>query len=963
MKSNQTKTWLTRTTVLASFAGALLAPISYAQDTVDPATAEEDALQDTIVVTGTRIPRIDLTGASPVAVFDSETITQSGLSNVGQFLREIPSVAGAAQTTAVNNGGDGSQRISLRGLGSERTLVLINGRRVVGSGQGSSSGGVSGTVDLTTIPVSMVERIEVLKDGASAVYGSDAVAGVVNVILRTDFDGLEIAGQYGVSSESDGDTEVLSMTFGRNFEGGNFIFNATKTVEDPIGAGDRSFSDTETDLLFGDIFPLGSSAPPWGRYVTSTDILTLGPEYGALRAYTNADSYNFAPSNFARQATERWNVNFSGNMDLDFLTDIGIFETTNAFVTFSYNNRESNQKLAEVPLAPLAFFGFNAPYSADNAYNPTGEDITDWRRRFVEGGSRTEAVDQDTLNLNFGLEGEFAGGWLWDAVYSYGENEASFQFGPIFNLNNVALAVGPTALDGDGAIACDTNGDGAITDADDASCVPLNTFGENSITQDMIDYIAIVANESGAQTLESYAFNLAKGELFNLPGGPVGLALGAEYREVTGFDRPDSQVVALGSAATGTPREPTSGGYDVTEVYAETNLPVFSMLDLDLAIRWSDYSNFGDTTNWKVGARFKPHEDFLLRATASTAFRAPSIGDLFGGQSFSFPSVGDPCSANPTQFCIDDGVPAAGFTPISQQVRSVVGGSPTVQPEEADILTAGFVYQPSFLQGFAVTVDYYDIEVTDAISTIGAGTILSQCAASGTFCDLIDRFPAGDPNVGNPLLIRNTTTNVGGVESAGFDFLIEYKDIETGFGTWGVRWDATYTDKYDKEIADGSVIPHAGFFRDDDDGYFTELRWTLGFDWEIGAFSASADIRHIGSATEFDDDFAGGCASVADDGSVSIDIPAVFPGLTCVDDPNAAEFGLFEHEIESRTYLDIFVDYDFELGSSSNNVFFGINNVADEQPPLSFDAFNDNTDVRTFDTVGRYYYAGFRTKF
>lgn len=303
-------------------------------------------------------------------------------------------------------------------------------------------------------------------------------------------------------------------------------------------------------------------------------------------------------------------------------------------------------------------------------------------------------------------------------------------------------------------------------------------------------------------------------------------------------------------------------------------------------------------------------------------------------------------------------MPAGGFTPISSQVRTRTGGNANLQPEEADTFTLGFVYTPSRLEGLAVTVDYYDISLDNAISTIGAGVILRQCAASGQYCDLIERFGPGS-NEGNPRLVDNSERNVGGIESAGVDFLIEYTGLETGFGEFGARLDGTYTDTYELEQADGTVVPHAGFFRDDLEGYFTEWRWTASLLFERGPFQASADLRYIGSATEFQSDFAGPCA----DSSGNVVIPAVFPGLSCVTDPNSYNFGQFRYEVEERYYVDLQASYEFEAGPTRNEVFVGIDNVTDRQPPLSFDAFNDNTDVRTFDTIGRYVYGGFRSRF
>lgn len=915
--------------------------------------AEETVIEE-VVVTGSRIPRNDLTGPSPVAVYDSESIARSGATSIGQFLREAPAIAGAAQTTAVNNGGTGSQNVSLRGLGSSRTLVLVNGRRGP-----DSSGDNDGLIDLNTIPVAMVERIEVLKDGASATYGSDAIAGVVNVILRDDFEGVSFSFQTGQSSESDGEKTEWSLTMGDANEDSNYIMSVTRVEEDATRAGNRSWARQAKFLLFGEWIDGGSSAPPWGQY----DGQTLGPDYtgdgaGGLRAYNSAtDAYNYAPVNFQRQPNDRWILNATGKTVVDGLSDFAFFGETRAFGEIQYVDRESAYALAEQPLAPLAFYGFDAPYSADNEYNITGVDISDWRRRLVEDGPRTGFTEIQTIRAVAGFEGELDNGILWEAYFNYGESDYSNSYGPLFNLTKVANAVGPTARDGDGMLRCDTNADGAFGSADDQDCVPLNTFGENSITQEMIDYIAFRQNESNKYTQKVYALTLTKPDLFELPGGDLGIAGGYQHREESGQFVPDALVLELAEsgAVTGTPSDVTDGGYEVDEFFIEARLPFVDTFEVDLGYRYSDYDTFGSTSNWKVGAQFRPIDDLLIRGSAATAFRAPTIASLYGGSGISFPAVTDPCANNPTANCIADGVPQAGFTQISTQVRTQVGGSPSVEAEEADTFTLGLVYQPSQFDGVAFAIDYYDIELSNPITEVGASVILSQCAETGDFCDLIQRFGPG-ANEGAPLLIDNRTTNAGAIETSGIDLLAEWKGIDTEVGVFGVRWEATLLLEYDKTQANGTVVPHDGFFRDDEDGHFAEWRYILLATYENGPWNAQIDYRFIDEVTEFGSDLAGSCVDT--NGATTQE--GVNVGLTCVNASSgyaSTNLGDFVRTIDSASYVDLYGSYDF---SDGNIVFVGIDNLFDEEPPLSVDGFNDNTDVRTFDTVGRYYYVGFK---
>ncbi len=948
---------LLQSTVLAGMAMAVAMP-AFAQD-------EDEG--DTIVVTGSKIPRADLEGPSPVAVYDEEAIQTSGTVSIGRLLREIPSVAGGAQTTTINNGGGGSEQISLRGLGSERTLVLVNGRRVP-----DSSAGLSGQVDLQTIPVSLIKRVEVLKSGASTVYGADAVAGVVNVILKDDFEGFELSFQEGISSEDDASSRDLAATFGARTENGGFAINFSKTDDGAVSAGDREFAATALDLIGGELVPGGSSAPPWGRYFVPSlpGSQTLGPDFSGgsnsgFRPFTFAnDAYNFAPINFQKQPVDRWSATFIGDHQVAPLSGGNFFVETEAFAEVSYIDRESLQRLAEVPLAPFAFFGFDAPISADNGFNPFGEDITDWRRRLVEAGGRTNDIQVQTFRTVVGLRGEVAGNWDWELTYSYGDVDQTSAFGPIINFNNVAEAVGPTALDG-GVLRCDTDGDGVFTAADNADCVPFNPFGQNSVTQEMIDFIGFTQNESTSATSEMISFEVVKPDLFSLPAGDVGAVVGYVHRSEEGEFTPDALVASLGAAASGTPSQATVGGYELDEFYAEARIPVLSgqplaeQLDFEVGLRYSDYDTFGDTTNYKVGVEYRPVDELLLRASANTSFRAPQINDLFGGNSFSFPSVTDPCSSNPTPSCIANGVPSGGFTQPSSQVRTQVGGNASVQPEESENFTAGAIWQPSAVDGLSLGVDYFQYEVTNPITTAGASVILTQCAATGAFCDQIDRFTSG-PNVGAPLLIRNLTTNAGRIDAEGYDLFAEWSGIEvpTG-GTLDLKWEGTIYETYDKTESDGTITEHAGFLRDDGDGLFSEARWSSSASYEHGPFNVVASVRHIAGVSEFAGDLFGRDCETDN-------LPGIDAGLSCVTAASTygdQQAGNYFRKIDNITYLDLYGSYDFDLGNSATQVYLGVDNVLDEEPPLSVDAFNDNTDVRTYDTIGRYFYAGFRSKF
>lgn len=900
-------------------------------------SAEETAEDvERIEVTGSRIKRADMEGANPVQVITRQELVTSGITNMGDILQEIPSVAGAATNTAINNGGSGAIRVSLRGLGSPRTLVLLNGRRMVASGTGANS-----SVDLSTIPTAIVKRVEVLKDGASAIYGSDAIGGVVNIITRDDFEGFEFNAGYDIGTEEwDGETKNIDLTIGFSGDKGNAVVNAYYVQQGAQWSGDRDWSkfDYSKDPDTGELTPGGSSAPPWGRYngidgadgcSSFTHGAANGPGQSDPSNPANAtgydcwdwgkDTYNFAPANYHLTPQERYGVYASGSYELT--------DTTRVFTELSFNRRTSKTKLAPLPLAPLAFFGWtDATYSADNYYNqqfgPKDKDgntvdIADWRRRMVETGGRDSQFRVETVRAMFGIDGEFENGWGWEASYIFGRNDSATQGAGGVNFEKVSLAVGPSFMDDQGNVVCGT------VDAPIAGCVSLNTFGtpgtDNEITQDMMDYILFEAHDVGSNEQQIMSASIF-GDAFELPAGTVGFAAGIEHREEKGADYPDA-LIALGITS-GSSRTSTVGSYEVDEAFIEANVPLLSgvagaeVLEVDLAVRYSDYNTFGDTTNHKVGIRWVPFDGLMVRGTSSTAFRAPSTSDLFAGSSDNSPEVVDPCNTNPTAFCIADGVPAAGFEPIGDQLSSTRGGNPDLQPEEADIFTAGIVYSPDFLDGLSLTLDYWDIEITDAISTLGEQLILDSCAATGEHCEKITRFGADSPLYGNSIDIDDRTTNVGGVESSGYDFNVRYTtDLEGGTLTFNV--DTTYYDTYDITQANGDVIENAGYFyRNSGDGNFPEWKTNADVRYSSDDWSAAWSIRYIGE----------------------------------VDEPFGSESGF--RTIDSQTIHDARFSYFMDNMTAT----IGLNNVFDEDPPYADTGFNDNTDPRTYNTTGRHVY-------
>lgn len=949
----------------ATATAAIAAPAAFAAD-------DEAEKVERVQVTGSRIKRTEMEGANPVQVITAQDIKISGIDNVGDLLQEIPAVAGAATNTSINNGGSGAVRVSLRGLGSQYTLVLLNGRRIVTSGTGANN-----SVDLGNIPTAIIQRVEILKDGASAIYGSDAIGGVVNIITRQDFDGAEFNVSYDQSTHSgDGATKTIDFVVGTSTDKGAVLVSAFYSEQEAQWSGDRPWSAfaLNLDAETGARDKAGSSAPPWsnlgglsgdaecGRF---THGAANGPgqsdpsDFVSPTGYVcddgSRDRYNFAPANYHLTPSERYGVFVNGHYELN--------DSMNFFTEIAYTNRSAITKLAPIPLAPFAFFlrsDEESTYSADNYWNQllgpkdlngNSMDILDWRRRVVETGGRdTEFVLHNTRAV-FGLEGDLFGtDWGYEVSYIFGVNKASTRAEGGVNFEKVGQATGPSFMDANGDILCGTEGN--VIDG----CVPLNIFGipgtDTQITQEMLDFISFEAHDFGdneQQILSASVF----GDLFDLPAGTMGIAIGVEHREESGSDSPDA-LIALG-VTSGSSRQPTSGNYEVDEIFFETTIPLLAgvagaeSLDLDLAVRYSDYDTFGDTTNHKIGVKWKPIEDLMVRGTISTAFRAPSTSDLFAGAAANSPTVVDPCFSNPTPSCIADGVPAAGFTPIGNQLSSTRGGNDQLQPEEADTFTVGLVYNPSFIENFEFTLDYWDIELTNAIATIGEQVILDNCAKDGTDCDKIVRFTSG-PLLGNSRDIDDRLANVGGVDSSGVDFNFRY-NMETSIGLLKLNLDTTYYDTYDKTLSNGEIVEHAGNYLQSSagDGNFAKIKSNLSVGLFNDDWSASYTLRYIASV---DENF-GNVDIFDDDGNV---IPV---------------FGSFWAKPTSATKQDVFRKVDSQLIHDIRFTYFldkysislGVDNVFDEDPPYVATGFNDNTDPRTYATQGRHVSLGLSAKF
>jgi iron complex outermembrane receptor protein len=971
-----------------------------AQDAAAPQEKEATTL-DRIEVTGSRIKRTDIETSQPVFSLSRDEITAQGLTSVGDVIQNI-TANGSTLNTTMNNGGNGETRVSLRNLGSNRTLVLVNGRRWVGGT------GLGGAVDLNTIPTAAVERIEVLKDGASTIYGSDAIAGVVNVILRQNFEGAEVNAYLGQFDKGDGTRQSYDFTIGSASDRFTAMLGFGYVKEEPVMAGDREIS-AEPVYRTGNAF--GSGTTPGGRFAlcpggfnsaTNTCNGSQTNFDGGAGTFTYDDGgasaprpfaipgdiYNFAPDNYLLTPQERRSVFANASVDV---TDSLRFKTT-----VTYNERVSEQLLAAMPVvlgtAPGANPMSQAVFiSADSIYNPFGQDISRINRRFVETGGRSFNQDVRTFAVNAGFEGTLTFGekyFDWEAGYFRGENQANNTTNGLMNVIALRQALGPSFRDATGVARCGT------PTAVIAGCVPLNLLGGvGSITPEMLDFVSFTAHDEYNYTQRTYYANIS-GELFDLPGGPLGFSFGLEHREESGYDSPDALINS--GNTTGNARTATEGSYSLDEAYLEFAVPVLAdvpfakLLDFSLATRYSDYSNFGDTLNSKFGFRWKPIDDLMIRGNWTEGFRAPSIGELFAGQADSFPTLSDPCNVNnyanqipsAQAQCVAEGVPAGGYQQNNPQIRITVGGNPELQPEKAESTTLGFVYSPSFVEGLDVSLDWWQIELTDAITTIGGANIIQQCLDSGgtsPTCALYTREPGGQI-----IDLLNTTTNIGGTKVEGYDMTLSYRFPETTWGKFSLVWDTTYLASYENDIdGDGQfgedqlTVPAIGqpFFFDEGgnivgeyDGVnvsnFWRIRSNLATRWELGDFGATWNVRYFSSQTE-------PCQNYEDYGYTFLCTDHDrFVGLPTDDNRNGVWDGeaggdsitpiaSAEKRIASTTYHDISAYWNAPWNAK---ITLGINNVFDKDPPVSGSTFANSFDPQ-YEVPGRFYYMRYTQKF
>ncbi|WP_250062887.1 TonB-dependent receptor domain-containing protein [Stenotrophomonas mori] len=931
---------------------ALALPVS-AQE----ADGDKPVTLNSVEVTGSRIKGADMATQVPVLAITGEDLAATGLTSVGDILQQLSSSGSALNTKFSNAGnfgfppdgsgvGSGSATLDLRHLGSGRVLVLVDGVRWVNE---SSASGVSGSVDLNTIPASIIDRIEILQDGASALYGSDAIAGVLNIITKRKQDGVSINSYWGTyPSLNGGTTTQNNISFGNSSDKLDLFADVSYVTQKAMHT--REWARAANECIPGTGLANCSASSPYGRFRfvdPNTGVardLTLNrdaapgvPNYaGDFHDFTNADRYNYGPDNKLLTPSNRGAIFVSARY--------AVTPSTTWYIRGLYNNRRSRSEAAAQSLG----FGPSGNTMAttislaqDNIYNPFGfaldpqTNLISVNRRVVEAGNRVFEQDVDTYTLNTGFEGSFGfrdRSYYWDVNAGFGNNRASQRVTGTMNMTHVKKAVGSPS----GCLAIE-------------GCVPLNLWGApGSITQEMLDYILFVEHDRSQNKIKALSANLS-GSLFTLPAGDVNFATGIESRDYFGSYEPDALIVS--GESNNVPSQPTRGRYDIREAYLELNAPLLAdipgirALDLSLASRFSDYSTFGNTTNSKVGLRWQVFDDLTLRSTWAQGFRAPSIGEVYGAMSRFDATIQDPCSADAPGFagvaakCAALGVPN-GYVQSGRQVGVQTGGNEALKPEESTSLTIGAVYSPSWAQnvGWAdrmdITLGYYRIKLDGAIQALDAQTRLNRCVAAGdpnaAACENIVRSRTGDFAQFDNLLL-----NLGSIKTSGYDFGVNWMGPESAYGRFKVNLQGTYVAEYEAIDANGRVEPRTVGVELNNTG-MPRLTANMRVGWALKAWDVDTTFRYISRMKE-------SCAGAAG-------FPICNSASKAPNRPNGT------HVLGRTVYQDLRASWKLPI-TLDMTVSAGINNLWDKEPPVCVSCSLNGFDASTHDLPGRFFYA------
>ncbi|GAB7555561.1 TonB-dependent receptor [Novosphingobium sp. 11B] len=910
---------------------------AHAQDEAPSATDAADT-GDAIIVTGSRLRNANLEQAAPIMAVTAAEMKATGQVNVENVLKEIPQLV-PDQTGASNNPGDGVATANLRGLGASRTLVLVNGRRYV-------SYDTNQIVDLNTIPTALLERVDVVTGGKSAVYGSDAVTGVVNFVTKQDYDGIQANANYRLTDAGDGAQYTGGILAGKNFADGrgNITVYGEYSQRKAITQASRSYTKTAmTDGDDGTLVAGGSSSIPATRMNLGGTNYKFGQD-GSYSAYdSSTDAYNYATENYLQVPQKRELVFAQAHFDV---SDALTLYAEGQYV----HNRVKNQ-LAPTPVTGSFSIDNDSSFlSADSqallqGYDTDGDGYTTANiyRRLSEIGDRVQVTDSKAVRGLIGARGDIGHDWSYDVYASFSRTRRTeYQYG---NISRSRLQQGLlTTYDADGNLVCTDTSNG---------CVPVNIFGEGNISDAAVDFLSIDTVNRSTITEKVVSGAISNNNLFDLGAGPAGFAFGAEYRSEHGSYNPD-ELLSSGDVVGFNASDATSGGYNVKELFAEIDVPLIAdkpfieRLEFNGAARYSYYSTAAKSVGtFSAGLVYAPIKDISFRGQFSRAVRAPTVNDLYSGSSQNFETATDPCStpdatsySNLYAACVASGVAAADvgndqYNAAATQIESYNGGNTKLREETANTYTFGVVLQPQMIPGLSITADYYHIKIDNFITAVGTANLLTACygdagnnytSYDSSTCSLLPR-----DSTGTIVGAIDNLSNTGGVKTDGIDFDAQYT-IPLAFGrnnssklnlrvagsylmNWTFRPMASLPDL---------VVDCAGKFGLSCSNVYAKWRLNSRATWSTEDLSVSLAWRHLSAV----DDDTGGYA--------------------------------VDH-IPAYNYFDLSASVDVAKRFTWN---IGMNNMFNKKPPVLGDnQEQSNTYPSTYDVYGRTFFTGITVDF
>lgn len=957
-----------RLSIAVAAAALVFSPIAAFGQAAGEPTAQTD---DEMVVTGSRVTNPNLEQASQIQVVAEEEILLQNTTAAEELLRQLPGVVPNIGP-AVNNGATGAQTINLRGIGSNRNLVLLDGFRIVPFG-------LTGVTDLNHIPLALIERVDVVTGGASSVYGADAVSGVVNFVTKRNFEGVDIQSSYRITEEDDGETFRTEMVAGGNFGSGrgNAVVGIGYQDQKRILQGDRPFSEFNISSVTG--LPGGSSAAVPTVVAAPGLIGQVDPASGMIGAPADIQLFNFNPQNVFQTPVERFNLFGQGRYDVADRIEL----YTQAFYTRSSIRSEiaSGGTFFNTYALPL-----NNPFLPDparrqicgafeisdadctaaaNAANPEADGYQEvrlgLRRRFIEQGPRTQDIQTDAFQLAAGLRGDLTDAWSWDVSAHYGESQLRNQTGGFSLQSRLQQAL--RATDQDNCV--DPSG----------GCVPLNLFGpQGSLTPEMINFVS-TGSATVTQTSLTQVVGALTGDLGNFRSpmaiNPIGVALGVERRRYAASSAGDFLSQTPGELVGAGGADPAvSGSFDVEEFFAEAIVPMVEdrpgihSLSLELGARASDYSTSGNSTTYKIGSSWEVAPGYKFRAVFQAATRSPNISELFFPVQTGLDNLAtDPCAGDEPvndaalrDICLQQGAPANSIgnipDPAAGQANVTGGGNPDLDVEEADTFTIGFIFQPDVIPGLTVSFDYFDISVEDAITSPATGDIVDGCfdpafnpgRAFNAACAAIERSPDDGSLNGSPADVRGILlplSNLGTINTSGFDFGLAYSWDLVNLGSLSWQFNGTYTlENRFKATPVAEDRDCVGLYSTNCGNIQPELQIGQRLTWSVADYDVSLRHRYL-SGVDLEPS-----ANIDGDGD-----PIFAPQFTSI-----SNFNYFD--LTGRAQL-----------TESMQVTATVNNLLDKDPPIvgadvGPTSFNSgNTYPTVYDARGRTFTVGARFMF